>query len=110
MKLTFTQTAIQALESRQATEKLSLFYYTDTQYCACAASGIFSLRVNDLTEDYYDATLPSNLGEIPVQKESLIYLDQENVIDYKPDNKNFVLKSERGYLTLNLRLEVSTPV
>lgn len=110
MKLTFTQTAIEALASRQATEQLSLYYYTDTQYCACAASGIFSLRVNDLTEQYYDTTLSSNLGEVLAQKESLIYLDQENVIDYKTDKKAFVLKSERGYINLNLRLEVSTAV
>lgn len=108
MKLTFTPSAVDALKIRQASKNLSLYYYTDTEFCACAASGIFSLRVNDTTEDYYDANLPTNLGAVRVQKESLIYLDQENVIDFKLDKNAFVLKSERGYLNLNLMLEIFT--
>lgn len=110
MKFTFSPDAIKALEKRQATENISLYYYTDTDFCACAASGIFALRVNDTSEDVYDTSIQTNLGEIKVMKESLVYLDQDNQIDFKANMNAFILKSERGYLNMNVRLEISEAV
>lgn len=110
MKFTFSPDAIQALEKRQATENLSLYYYTDTDFCACAASGIFALRVNDATTDVYNTYIQTNLGEIKAIKESLIYLDEDNIIDYQANMNAFILKSERGYLNSNVKLEISEAV
>lgn len=106
MKLTFTEAACIALEKKQASEQLSLYYDAGTDVCACANSGIFILRAYD-SESAYDATIASNLGPIKAQKSALIYLDQDNIIDYKTDTNAFILKSERGYLNLNMRLELN---
>lgn len=107
MNLTFTEAATVTLEKKKAVDQLSLYYDDGTDVCACANSGVFSLRVNDAKEAY-DTTIESNLGLIKVQKSSLIYLDQANIIDYKSNMNAFVLKSERGYLNLNMRLDINT--
>lgn len=105
MNLTFTQEASTFLEKKAAVNQLSLFYDTGTDVCACANSGVFILRAND-AQEVYDTTIESNLGPIKAQKSALIYLDQENIIDLKLRSNAFVLKSERGYLNLNMRLEI----
>lgn len=107
MNLTFTEAATFALEKKKAVDQLSLYYDDGTDVCACANSGVFSLRVND-GHEVYDTTIESNLGPIKAQKSALIYLDQANIIDYKTNTNAFVLKSERGYLNLNMRLEIKT--
>ena len=108
MKLTFTEAACIALEKKQASEQLSLYYDAGTDVCACANSGVFILRAND-TPDVYDATICSNFGLINIQTSALIYLDQANIIDFNRQSNAYVLKSERGYLNLNLRLEITSP-
>lgn len=110
MRFTFTDEAVQALTQRQATENLSLFYYTDAQDCGCPSSGIFALRHNDATENEYDATLDTNLGKVLAQKWALVYLDEDNKLDYKKSQGTFILKSERGYLNLNVPVEIKDTV
>lgn len=104
MKLTFTDTAIEALKKRDMTQSLSLFYYTDSD-CGCPSSGIFALRSHDDLDTIYDATVETNIGDIIAQKWALVYLDTDNVIDYKESQGTFILKSERGYLNMNLPVE-----
>lgn len=108
MNLTFTDAAIRHLEDKVDALQLSLFYDDGTDVCACANSGVFILRAND-TPDVYDATIDSNFGLINIQTSALIYLDQANIIDFNSQSNAFVLKSERGYLNLNLRLEITSP-
>lgn len=105
MNLTFTETAIKQLTKRAAISNLSLFYDDGTDVCACANSGVFILRANDSKEPY-DTTIESNLGPINAQKSALVYLDQANIIDFKVETNALILKSERGFLNLNLRLEI----
>ena len=105
MTLTFTETAVKQLTKREAISHLSLYYDDGTDVCACANSGVFILRANDSTEPY-DTTIDSNLGPINAQKSALVYLDQANIIDFKIESNALILKSERGFLNLNLRLEI----
>ena len=102
MKLTFTEAARNFLEAKDSLAQVSLYYDAGTQVCACAYSGVFILRANDDPIEY-DGSLESNLGPIKVQEYALIYLDQENVIDFKANS--FILKSERGYLNLSMRFQ-----
>lgn len=105
MKFTFTEEAIQALEKRNATENLSLFYYTDASDCGCPSSGIFVLRVDDTEEKEYDTQIETNLGMMQAQKWALVYLDADNKLDFNSSLGTFVLKSERGYINMNVLVE-----
>lgn len=104
MQLTFTDTAVEELRKRDADHDLSLFYATDPTDCGCPNTGIFMLRVNDQTNEY-DATLDTNLGNIKTSHMALVYLDDENKLDFNKSQGTFQLKSERGYLSMNLKLE-----
>ncbi|HJB23391.1 iron-sulfur cluster biosynthesis family protein [Jeotgalibaca ciconiae] len=110
MKFTFTNQAMEELKKRQANHSLSLFYYTDAADCGCPSSGIFALRVNDEDEKEYDSILETNLGNVKAQKWALVYLDENNVLDYKESQGTFILKSERGYLNMNVPLENKSKV
>ncbi|MBP9594031.1 MAG: iron-sulfur cluster biosynthesis family protein [Trichococcus sp.] len=46
-----------------------------------------------------------NIGPVPAQKWALVFLDSDNVIDFNADQHAFQLKSERGFLNMNLLLE-----
>ena len=105
MELTFTEAAVSALSERHAVNQLSLFYDAGTEVCACANSGVFRLIAND-NNDPYDTIIDTNLGQVKAQSWAMIYLDAHNVIDYSSDRHSFVLKSERGFLNLNLSLKV----
>ncbi|MDE1549656.1 iron-sulfur cluster biosynthesis family protein [Jeotgalibaca caeni] len=110
MNFTFTEAAIEALSQRQATENLSLYYHVEPQDCGCPNGGIFILRVNDSEYQEYDIELDTNLGTIKAQKWAMVYLDQENKMDFRKNAGTFSLKSERGYLNMNVPLERKEPI
>lgn len=104
MQLTFTDAAVEELRKRQADKNLSLFYASDPLDCGCPNTGIFMLRVHDDPKEY-DATLNTNLGEIRTSKMAMVYLDEDNKLDYNKSQGTFQLKSERGFLAMNLKVE-----
>jgi len=108
MTLTFTDAAIAALKERVDLQELSLFYATGPD-CGCPSTGIFVLRVNEKDSSEYDAMIETNIGKIPAQKWALVYLDSENVIDFNVSQQTLQLKSERGFLNMNLIIEDMQP-
>lgn len=108
MKLTFTDAAIAELKKRVDLQSLSLFYATGP-YCGCPSTGIFALRVNEKDSIEYDAIIETNIGKIPAQKWALVFLDSDNLIDFNPSQQALQLKSERGFLNLNLMVEEIMP-
>lgn len=109
MKFNFTDAAAEELQKKQADHQLSLYYYSDASDCGCPATGIFSLRIGDEDEPEYDAEIATNLGTMKAQKWALVYLDKDNQVDFKKNQGTFVLKSERGYLNMNMPVENHTP-
>lgn len=105
MKFNFTDAAIDELKRMQAAHDLSLYYYSDAASCGCPTTGIFALRVADKDNPEYDAELDTNNGLLPAQKWALVYLDEDNKIDFNKSQGTFVLKSERGYLNMNVLVE-----
>lgn len=104
MQLTFTDAAMEELRKREADQDLSLFYASDPMDCGCPNTGIFMLRVHDNPKEY-DTILHTNLGEIKTSKMALTYMDEDNKLDYNKSQGTFQLKSERGFLAMNLKVE-----
>ena len=46
----------------------------------------------------YQVLLPTELGDVGVKESSLLYLDQENVLDFSPQMWQLQLKGESGIL------------
>ena len=104
MKLTFSDSAIAEIEKRYELKDISLFYAVGDD-CGCPSTGIFMLKVNHAGMAEYDAVIDTNIGPVPAQKWALVFLDNDNVIDFNAGQHAFQLKSERGFLNMNLLLE-----
>ena len=104
MKLTFTDSAITEIQKRYELKDISLFYAVGDD-CGCPSTGIFMLKAHDAGLAEYDAIIKTNIGPVPAQKWALVFLDSDNVIDFNADQHAFQLKSERGFLNMNLLLE-----
>ena len=53
-------------------------------------------------QQYYNF---KNIGPVPAQKWALVFLDSDNVVDFNERLRALQLKSERGFLNMNLLLE-----
>ncbi len=104
MKLTFTDSAITEIQKRYELKDISLFYAVGDD-CGCPSTGIFMLKAHDAGIAEYDAIIETNIGPVPAQKWALVFLDSDNVIDFNAGQHAFQLKSERGFLNMNLLLE-----
>jgi uncharacterized protein YqkB len=104
MKFTFTDSAIAEIQKRYDLKDISLFYAVGED-CGCPSTGIFMLKVNDAGMAEYDAVIETNIGPVPAQKWALVFLDSDNVVDFNATKRAFQLKSERGFLNMNLLLE-----
>ena len=104
MKLTFTDSAITEIQKRYELKDISLFYAVGDD-CGCPSTGIFMLKAHDAGMAAYDAIIETNIGPVPAQPWAQVFLDSDNVIDFNADQHAFQLKSERGFLNMNLLLE-----
>lgn len=103
MFLEITEAAQQRIQKAQSISQgnLALFYESKVG-CECGNTGIFTLQLRQSPDNDMDGTLESNLGDLPIQKWSLSYLDQELKLDYKKEQNALILKGETGLINNNV--------
>lgn len=103
MFLTITPDAQQRIEKAKAISNGNLaVYYEDKVGCDCGNTGIFTLQLRQEKDNDMDGTIESNVGQLPVQKWSLAYLDEELRLDYKKEKNALVLRGSSGLINDNV--------
>lgn len=103
MFLDITEAAQERIQKAQSVSQGNLaVFYESKVGCECGNTGIFTLQIRQNTDKDMDGLLESNLGDLPIQKWSLSYLDQEMKLDYKKDKNSLILKGEAGLINNNV--------
>lgn len=105
MYLTITDEAQQRIDKAKniSTGDLAM-YYEFRVGCDCGNTGVFTLQLRQSKNDELDGTLESNLGELPIQKWSLSFLDEDISLDYKKDKNALVLRGSSGLINNNVMI------
>lgn len=101
MHITFTEAALDRIDQLRGDTEGQLHLYYDTEGCGCGNSGIFSIRLVTAATDE-DMTIDSNVGPVLVKRWSSHFLDQEMTLDYNPEKKSLILKSDGQYFNTNV--------
>ncbi|MDX1259406.1 iron-sulfur cluster biosynthesis family protein [Exiguobacterium sp. K1] len=101
MHITFTEAALGRIDQLRGDTEGQLHLYYDTEGCGCGNSGIFSIRLVEGAADE-DMTIDSNVGPVLVKRWSSHFLDQEMTLDYNPEKKSLILKSDGQYFNTNV--------
>ncbi|WP_010284441.1 iron-sulfur cluster biosynthesis family protein [Bacillus timonensis] len=107
MNVSFTDRAIEKLNTqiKNKDRKLKLKY--ETEGCGCVVSGVTALWLVD-SGDEDDITLHTNYQPLLVEKSKMVFLDETMTIDFIEAANCYMLKSPNEILNPRLRLvEVS---
>ncbi|MEH7388560.1 iron-sulfur cluster biosynthesis family protein [Bacillus sp. JJ1521] len=107
MNVTFTERAIEKLNTqiKNKDKKLKLKY--ETEGCGCVMSGVTALWLVD-SGDEDDLTLETNYQPLLVEKSKMVFLDEKMTVDFVETANCYMLKSPNEILNPRLRLvEVS---
>lgn len=103
MYLTITPDAQQRIEqARKRAEGNLALYYESRVGCDCGNTGIFTLQLRKDNSTEMDTMIESNIGELPAQKWSLPFLDEELKLDYKKEKNALVLRGNSGLINNNV--------
>ena len=92
MKLTFTEKAIEKLESKLVNSNKWLKLKYDTEGCGCVVGGVAALWHVEKQEDD-DLVLETNYRPVLVEKTKLVFFDEEMKVDIVESANCFMLKS-----------------
>ncbi|RFB17069.1 iron-sulfur cluster biosynthesis family protein [Bacillus sp. HNG] len=107
MNVTFSERAIEKLNTqiKNKDKKLKLKY--ETEGCGCVVSGVTALWLVDF-EDDDDLVFETNYQPLLVEKSKMVFLDENMTIDFLEQANCYMLKSPNEILNPRLRLvEVS---
>ncbi|MDR4888817.1 iron-sulfur cluster biosynthesis family protein [Fredinandcohnia sp. QZ13] len=107
MNVTFSERAIEKLNTqiKNKDKKLKLKY--ETEGCGCVMSGVTALWLVD-SEDDDDLVFETNYQPLLVEKSKMVFLDENMTIDFLEQANCYMLKSPNEILNPRLRLvEVS---
>jgi uncharacterized protein YqkB len=79
-----------------------VFYYESRIGCTCGNNGIFLLKITQQNDPELDSTLPTSLGDLPIQGWSLSFLDEKMKLDYNQSKNALVLSSDSGLINDNV--------
>lgn len=103
MYLTITPAAQHRIDkARNISEGDLAVYYEFRVGCECGNTGIFTLQLRKTKNTDMDGTIESNLGELPIQKWSLAFLDQNLKLDYKIEKNALILRGSSGLINDNV--------
>lgn len=104
MYLTVTDSAKERLAyiQRKNDGNLALSYNDVTGGYACGIRGAFSLKLVTSENEDLDASIDSNIGEIPTQSSHLDDLNENLTLDYKKDYNTLILKGDNDTINANL--------
>lgn len=103
MYLTITPDAEQRINQARARAEGNLaLYYESRVSCECGNTGIFTLQLSKNKDTDMDTTIESSIGELPTQKWSLSFLDEELKLDFKKDKNSLVLRGSSGLINDNV--------
>ncbi|MFD1777226.1 MULTISPECIES: iron-sulfur cluster biosynthesis family protein [Fredinandcohnia] len=103
MNVTFSERAIEKLNSqiKNKDNKLKLKY--ETEGCGCVMSGVTALWLVD-SGDEDDLILETNYQPLLVEKSKMVFLDENMTVDFIETANCFMLKSPNEILNPRLRL------
>lgn len=107
MNVTFTERAIEKLNTqiKNKDKKLKLKY--ETEGCGCVMSGVTALWLVDYGDED-DLILETNYQPLLVEKSKMVFLDEKMTVDFIESANCYMLKSPNEILNPRLRLvEVS---
>ncbi|WP_077618693.1 iron-sulfur cluster biosynthesis family protein [Bacillus sinesaloumensis] len=107
MNITFTERAVEKLNSqiKDKEKKLKLKY--ETEGCGCVMSGVTALWLID-SGDEDDLTLETNYQPLLVEKSKMVFLADNMTVDFVETANCYMLKSPNEILNPRMRLvEVS---
>lgn len=103
MFLTITESAQQKINRASSSHKGQLvFYYESRMGCTCGNNGIFLLKIIEQNDPELDSTLPTSLGDLPVQGWSLSFLDEQIKLDFNKSKNALILSSDSGLINDNV--------
>jgi len=79
-----------------------VLYYESRIGCTCGNNGIFLLKITQKNDPELDSTLPTSLGDLPIQGWSLSFLDEKMKLDYIQSKNALVLSSDSGLINNNV--------
>jgi len=97
MNITFTERAMQLLQSVLTNTKKQLKLTYDTDGCGCAVSGVPTLWLVDQAEED-DIAIETNYVPVLLEKSRLVFYDDNMVIDAVEGAGCFLLKSPNQIL------------
>ncbi|WP_449536845.1 iron-sulfur cluster biosynthesis family protein [Ferdinandcohnia sp. Marseille-Q9671] len=102
MKVTFTERAIEKLNSQIKNEDKKLKLKYQTEGCGCVMSGVTALWLVE-SEDYDDLTLETNYRPLLVEKSKMVFLDENMTVDVVETANCYQLRSPNEILNPRLR-------
>lgn len=103
MFLDITERAKQKIElTRSHHHGQLVLYYESRIGCTCGNNGIFLLKIIQQSDPELDATLPTSLGDLPIQGWSLPFLDTQMKLDYNESKHALILRSDGGLINDNV--------
>ncbi|WP_248925544.1 iron-sulfur cluster biosynthesis family protein [Paenibacillus hamazuiensis] len=103
MHITFTPAAAEQLEPKLAEPSSRLKLVYDNEGCGCAVNGVPALWIVD-NGNPEDRSAKGEPFDVLFQAKDEIYFEDAMLIDYNPERRSFILKSNQQIYTTHLRL------
>jgi uncharacterized protein YqkB len=103
MNVTFTNKAVEKLQNVLVENKGKLQLKYDTEGCGCVVNGVAMLVISNKVEED-DVKVETNYKPIHLQKEAIVFWDEELTIDYVEKYNCFQLKSPAQVLNPRMSL------
>ena len=103
MFLDITERAQQKIELTHSHHPGQLVLYYESRIgCTCGNNGIFLLKILQHSDPELDSTLPTSLGDLPIQGWSIPFLDDQMKLDYSESKHALILRSDSGLINDNV--------